>query len=97
MEKILERVRDDTFRTLKEKVPEGKVHDSNTEPTYPIDNVSIHQRDSVVNLTTLIKSLDIEYAQGNATHKYNSSSSFGANNTISEGGFSDEEDGGARL
>ncbi|KAH8589269.1 hypothetical protein B0O99DRAFT_725644 [Bisporella sp. PMI_857] len=39
MNKILVRVREDAFRTLTEKVPEIKRHDSNTEPTYLIDNI----------------------------------------------------------
>jgi hypothetical protein len=40
MQKILELVRKETFRVLVEKVPEGKRHDSNTDPTYQIGSVS---------------------------------------------------------
>ncbi|KKY32120.1 hypothetical protein UCDDA912_g07899 [Diaporthe ampelina] len=36
--KVLDRVREDTFRTLAEKVPERKTHDSNTDPTFPALN-----------------------------------------------------------
>lgn len=36
--KVLDRAREDAFRTLAEKVPERKNHDSNTDPTYPALN-----------------------------------------------------------
>lgn len=36
--KVLDRVREDAFRTLAEKVPEKKNHDSNTDPTFPALN-----------------------------------------------------------
>lgn len=36
--KVLDRVREDAFRTLAEKVPERKKYDSNTDPTYPALN-----------------------------------------------------------
>lgn len=36
--KVLDRVREDAFRTLAEKVPERKQYDSNTDPTYPALN-----------------------------------------------------------
>lgn len=37
MDKMLVKIREDTFRTLAEKSPETKTHDSNTEPTYAVD------------------------------------------------------------
>ncbi|KAG8160240.1 hypothetical protein KVR01_009776 [Diaporthe batatas] len=36
--KVLDRVREDAFRTLAEKVPERKRYDSNTDPTFPTLN-----------------------------------------------------------
>ncbi|POS75821.1 hypothetical protein DHEL01_v205790 [Diaporthe helianthi] len=39
MNKVLDRVREDAFRTLVEKVPERKRYDSNTDPTFP----ALHQ------------------------------------------------------
>lgn len=36
--KVCDRVREDAFRTLAEKVPERKNHDSNTDPTFPALN-----------------------------------------------------------
>lgn len=41
MDKVLNRVREDVFRILKEKLAEGKRHDSNTNSTYPKASVSV--------------------------------------------------------
>lgn len=38
LNKVCDRVREDTFRTLAEKVPERKKYDSNTDPTFPALN-----------------------------------------------------------
>lgn len=38
LNRMLERIREDTFRTLSEKTPEKKQHDSNTDPTFPALN-----------------------------------------------------------
>lgn len=38
LNRMLERIRHDTLRTLSDKIPEKKNHDSNTDPTYPALN-----------------------------------------------------------
>jgi hypothetical protein len=60
--KILGRVREDAFRTLTEKVPERKLHDSNTEPTYPIDSISTREHEDIDHLATAFKAFDIGYS-----------------------------------
>jgi hypothetical protein len=52
MNKILARIREDAFRTLSEKVPERKTHDSNTEPTYPIDSIPGRELEDIDHLAT---------------------------------------------
>ncbi|KAL1849919.1 hypothetical protein Daus18300_013114 [Diaporthe australafricana] len=39
LNKMLERIREDTFRTLSDKIPEKKQFDSNTDPTFPARNL----------------------------------------------------------
>jgi hypothetical protein len=59
MDKILELVRKDTFRVLVEKVPEGKRHDSNTDPTYLIASISAGRTENIEHLEESLKSLDL--------------------------------------
>ena len=70
MNKILEQVRRDAFQTLKEKVPERKKHDSNTEPTYPIDGISTRENDATRHLTTRFKALDIGLSRNSMSHSF---------------------------
>jgi hypothetical protein len=58
MNKILEFVRKDTFRVLVERVPQGKRHDSNTDPTYQLCSISVGRTEDLENLETGLKSLD---------------------------------------
>ncbi|KAH7407649.1 hypothetical protein BKA64DRAFT_706060 [Cadophora sp. MPI-SDFR-AT-0126] len=70
MNKILEQVRRDAFQTLREKVPERKKHDSNTEPTYPIDGISTREHDITRHLTTGFRALDIGRSRASTSYSF---------------------------
>ncbi|KAF8859182.1 hypothetical protein BDZ45DRAFT_725469 [Acephala macrosclerotiorum] len=67
MNKVLSLVRMDTFRVLKEKLAEGKRHDSNTESTYPRGSASVGSLTNMEDLTSGIRNLDVycsDYEEG---------------------------------
>jgi hypothetical protein len=63
MNKIVERVRKDAFRVLQEKLPDGKRHDSNTEPTYPNDSISGGVLVGFEHLSANLKELDLDFSE----------------------------------
>jgi hypothetical protein len=96
MMNVLDRVRDDTFRTLIEKIPEKKLHDSNTEPTYPIDSISARDSEDIDQLAAAFKAFDIGYPQDDAMPNSNPRGSFDAADLFATE-MDDEEEGGAKL
>lgn len=102
LNRILERVRADALRTLSEKIPERKKHDSNTEPTFPALNhgTSVGFDDGGLRAADLddvaasMCQLDLRDSSGEATPEVRSESPpFRAGS-----GFdADDDDGGARL
>lgn len=99
MEKILGRVRGDAFRTMIEKVPEKKVHDSNTEPTYPVEIISDDEPEDIDNLTTEFESFDIGYPSYEEKPDFKSRISVDALNLSAADSDAEEgeEGGGAKL
>jgi hypothetical protein len=69
MNKILEFVRKDAFRVLVEKVPEGKRHDSNTDPTYQLCSISVGKTEVMEHLEAGVKSLDFDFSDSEAVFK----------------------------
>lgn len=91
--KVLDRVREDAFRTLAEKVPERKNHDSNTDPTYPALNHGTSVgfdggwRDADLDdMAASMRQLDLRESSGDGP-TLRSASGFDA----------DDDEGGARL
>ncbi|KAH7324016.1 hypothetical protein BKA65DRAFT_511911 [Rhexocercosporidium sp. MPI-PUGE-AT-0058] len=102
MNKILEQVRRDAFQTLREKVPERKEHDSNTEPTYPIDGISTREHDVTRHRTTSFKFLDIGRSRNSTSHTFRSTTlseavSIAENVSESEDEDEDSVGGGVEL
>lgn len=96
MNKILVRIREDTFRTLSEKLPERKHHDSNTEPTYPIDSISSWGPGDMEHLATRLGGLDIGSSEYGAMYNFSETVSFDESNVFAAES-DDEQDGGVRL
>lgn len=98
--KVLDRVREDTFRTLSEKVPERKQHDSNTDPTFPTWNPGTSVgfdgggRDADLDdVAASMHQLDLRDSSGEAQEVRPESPS-----RASASGFdADDDEGGARL
>ncbi|KAJ0124999.1 hypothetical protein J7T55_006342 [Diaporthe amygdali] len=98
--KVLDRVREDTFRTLSEKVPERKQHDSNTDPTFPTWNPGTSVgfdgggRDADLDdVAASMCQLDLRDSSGEAQEVRPESPS-----RASASGFdADDDEGGARL
>jgi hypothetical protein len=63
MNKILERVRKDAFRALLEKATGKNQHDSNMDPTCPIDCISSQKQVDTDGLATTFKAFDIEFSE----------------------------------
>jgi hypothetical protein len=59
MNKILLLIRKDGFRVLSEKLPDGKKHDSNTEPTFPINMPHFRRADDHKSMESRLDSLSI--------------------------------------
>lgn len=95
--KILGRVREDAFRTLLEKLPDSKQHDSNTEPTYPPGWISNRESEPNDNLATAFQNFGICRSWDDSKF---TSSIRGSLDTIeslpAEDDF-DEDEGGAKL
>lgn len=98
--KVNHKVREDTFRTLAEKVPERKDHDSNTDPTFPalIQGTSVgfdggwRDETDLVDVMASMRQLDLHASPGRATET-RPEPSFSA-----AAGFDGvDDDGGARL
>ncbi|KAE9363186.1 hypothetical protein N431DRAFT_357094 [Stipitochalara longipes BDJ] len=83
IDKMLQLVRNDAFRVLVERIPEGKRHDSNTDPTYPIGSISSRRTMNGKHLEASFKSLNLDSPDDDAI-----SSSTNSN----WGGFSPESD-----
>ena len=96
MNKILVRIREDTFRTLTEKVPERKHHDSNTEPTYPIESIPSQAPADLEQLAIALKQLDIG-SSGDAVPNFSPRNSFDNDDFFALEDDDEEEDGGAKL
>jgi hypothetical protein len=96
MNKILLQIRKDAFRVLREKLPDWKKHDSNTEPTLP-NNAPIvrHLDDDNRSIETMFESLHI----GNLQDEELSSRRVGRaeRRAIFPLETDDEEDGGATV
>ncbi len=102
MNKILEFVRKDAFRVLVEKVPEGKRHDSNTDPTYQLYSISVGRTEDLELLEAGLKSFDFDSSDSEAKVKRIEPVSFerGKESTPeSDGddGDNDNEDGNVGL
>ena len=69
MDKILVFVRNDAFRVLVEKVPEGKRHDSNTDPTYQLCSISVGRTEDMEYLEVGMESLDFDSVNSEAMFK----------------------------
>ena len=69
MDKILVFVRNDAFRVLVEKVPEGKRHDSNTDPTYQLCSISVGRTEDMEYLEVGVESLDFDSVNSEAMFK----------------------------
>lgn len=95
--KILGRVREDAFRTLLEKLPDSKRHDSNTEPTYPPGWISTRESEVDEPLATAFQNFGISRSWDDSKF---TSSRRGSSDTIeslsTEDDF-DEDEGGVKL
>jgi len=60
IDKILRLVREDAFRVLVERVPEGKRHDSNTDPTYQFGSVTSRRTEGTNCLEASLTSLHLD-------------------------------------
>ena len=89
MNKVLSLIRTDTFRVLKEKLAEGRRHDSNTSSSYPKDSASVG---SIKSKDLTLAALDIQDAMSSCTEtgSLDEDEEFAVN-------FGSEEDGGVRL
>ena len=97
MDRILARIREDTFRTLAEKVPDRKHHDSNTEPTYPVDNISNGAPEDLEQLTRNFKQLDMESSQDEPMFNISPRISFSEGDYFVLDSEDEGDDGGAKL
>lgn len=99
LNRMLERIRADTLRTLSEKVPERKDHDSNTDPTYPALNHGTSVgfdggwRDADLDdVAASLCQLDLRDSAGEASEERSEPS------VRADSGFdADDDEGGARL
>jgi hypothetical protein len=96
MNEMLVRIREDAFRTLIEKLPEGKHHDSNTEPTYLIDSIPSREPEDMEHLVASLEDFDIRYSESKAMHNSNETVSFDESSVFAAES-DDEEDGGVKV
>jgi hypothetical protein len=97
MSKMLEPVRNETFRTLIEKLPGGKRYDSNTDPTYPIDSILGGMVDMRLQEASQ-KDLDFESSDYEAIRSPAELDLFDESKDFTyDGDDYDEEDGGVKL
>jgi len=96
MNKILIRLRTDTLRTLSEKLPERKNHDSNTEPTYPIDSIPSQELENMEHLTIGIERLDHRSSEDELVLNSNSTVSFETRDIFAGHFEGDGEEGSLR-
>jgi OTT_1508-like deaminase len=92
MGKILELVRKDAFRVLVEKVPEGKRHDSNTDPTYQIDSIYSGRTDDVEHLEASLKGLDFDSSDHEAICSPTKPGPFGRSKEFTPDSDDDDDD-----
>jgi len=97
MNQILSRIRADTFRALTEKVPERKRHDSNTEPTYPIDSIASRAPEDMEQLAMDFRQLDMESSGYEAKLESSLRISFSHGDVCVAEVEDEEEDGGVKL
>lgn len=97
MIKILGRVKEDAFRTLIEKMPETKHHDSNTEPTYPIDGISTRGIGESDSLANLFQDLDIGHSGDDSMSISSTKGSYDALYPFAAESDDEDEEGGAKL
>lgn len=104
MDKILELVRKDTFRVLVERVPEGKRHDSNTDPTYQICSVPDGGTEYVEDLVASLKGLDFvsshyddNFWPGSFVRSMESTPEVDDDEDDDDDNDDDDNDGGVRL
>jgi hypothetical protein len=100
IDKILQLVRKDAFRVLVERVPEGKRHDSNTDPTYPIGSISSRKTKAGEHLEASLKRLNLDSLDYGAFSRLKTSDSFDKSKEfISESGGDDDDDdnGGVKI
>jgi hypothetical protein len=102
IDKILQLVRKDAFRVLVERVPEGKRHDSNTDPTYLIGSISSRKTKAGEYLEASLKRLNLDSLDYGAFSRLKTSDSFDKSKEfISESGGDDDDDdddnGGVKI
>jgi hypothetical protein len=95
--KMLDLIRKDTFRTLIEKLPEGKRHDSNTDPTYPIGSISGEWAEDMERLVASQKNLDLNSSDYAETRSPAGPDSFDESKELISEGDDDNYDGGVNL
>jgi len=97
MNKVLFLIRKDAFRVLKEKLAEGKRHDSNTDSTYPRGSASVGSLGPMEDLMLSLSNLDIH----SSDYKETMSSITEAGSFDEDEGFASEvvreDDGGVKL
>jgi hypothetical protein len=96
MAKVLELVRKDTFRVLVEKLPEGKRHDSNTDPTFPIGSISGGRAEDMEDLNASLKGLDFNSSNHETICSPPDSDPFGESKEYTPES-DDGDDGGVKL
>ena len=97
MNKVLYLIRKDAFRVLKEKLGEGKRHDSNTDSTYPRGGASVGSLGGMEDLMLSLSNLDVN----SSDYKERMSSIMEAGSFDEDEGFASEvdceENGGVKL
>lgn len=95
LNKMLASIREDTFRTLDEKVPEKRPHDSNTDPTYK-HGTSVGYTDGCVeDIAEALEGLSVEDTLIDG-HSYSHDSQGGLTEADQEDD-DDDDDGGVRI
>lgn len=82
MNKVLFLIRKDAFRVLKEKLAEGKRHDSNTDSTYPRGSASVGSLGVMEDSMLSLSDLDVHSSDYKETMS-----------SITEAGSFDEDEG----
>jgi len=96
MNKIVPLIRTDAFRVLKEKLAEGKRHDSNTESSYLKGSASIESPLCMEDLTLSLRNIDVDCSDYEEMNSITEKSSLSESEEFaSEVDY--EEDGGVKL